>query len=292
MQSLTRQPVGTRTFKALATSLLLSVAVVSGHASTSDAATLPPATNVLDRVLKRVSQLSRESDKPKYTYEKRSLVEELNAEGETVDSTEKIYHVELIGGWPYTRLVQVKGEKLTQEQINKENQKEQQFRKNVSGRETPRPAQRQPWLTSDLLNKFEFNVVGSEMRNQRKTLVLEFHPKAGNPEKTMQDKIINRFAGRIWVDDEEADIAKMEASLTDELSLGWLGVIGSLKKCEMNLDRQRLEDGTWVNRDQTILLLGRKVFSPMRFKATEESRGFVRAPSQQASPKTLAGTGS
>lgn len=272
--------------------LLGMVLAVACEGAPSNSVPLPAATNVLERVLKRVAELSKDAGQPKYTYEKRSVLEELDAHGKPIESTEKLYQVELIGGWPYTKLVKVKGEELTPEQIQQEDQKEQEFRTKVAGNSNRRADQKEPWLTSDLLKKFEFNVVGSEVRSNRTTLILEFHPRPGNPEKSIQDKIINRFAGKIWVDEEEADVAKMQASLTDELSLGWFGIIGALKQCEMNLDRQRLDDGTWVNKKQTILVVGRKVFSSMRFKSTEESRGFVRARTQQASPKTLAGTGS
>lgn len=258
--------------------ILALTATARSQAAPPAAQPLPSASNVVDRVLRRVKALSKDADQPKYTYEKRALVEELDSHGKVVDWTEKLYHVELIGGWPYTRLVKVQGEDLTPAEAERENRKEAEMREKVAGGEAPKPREKTPWLSSDLLDKFVFTVVGRDVVVNRQTLILDFHPRPDNPEKTIQDRIVNRFAGRLWVDEEEADIAKFQARLIDELSLGWLGIFGSLKECEMLLDRQRLEDGTWVNKKQTILLIGRKLLSPLRFRSTEYSRKFVKAP--------------
>jgi len=108
-------------------------------------------------------------------------------------------------------------------------------------------------------------------------LVVSFHPKAGyNPDKTVQDKVLGRLVGRLWVDEAEAEVARVQAGLNEDLALGWFGLIGSLKQCDLDLQRKRLADGRWVNARQTLEIRGRKLFSYMRVRVLEESYNFKR----------------
>ena len=256
--------------------ILVHAAVACRGAS----ADLPSASSVIARVVERASQIAKEGE-AKYLYEKRSLFEELNAHRQTTRSTEKIYEVMLIGGWPFSRLVKVQGRSLTPAEIRSEDQKEQEFRNKVAGRNLGAMAEKkEPWLLPEIVDRYEFTVLGTEEYDSRRTVVLEFKAKPGNAERNMQDKIYDRFAGKLWVDQGDAEIAKLEVHLTEEFSLGWLGLFGSLSECDLSLKRQRMPDGTWVNAKSTILIVGRKVFSPMRYRTTEESSGF-RAPSAE-----------
>jgi len=236
---------------------------------------LPSATNVLNRVIERASRVARDGKGEKHSYGKRSLVEELNSQGEVVQSTEKIYKVLLVSGWPFSRLVQIQGQQLSEAQMRKEDQREHDFRNKVAGRDLEKMGEKkEAWIKPELIARFNFNVVSNAVFANRETLVLEFKPKPGNPEKTVQDRIYNRIAGVFWIDEEDAEIARLEAHVTEEFSLGWLGMLGSLKTCDLTLERQKMPEGIWMNTKQVLLLVGRKVFSTMRYRTTEESSGF------------------
>ena len=58
------------------------------------------------------------------------------------------------------------------------------------------------------------------------------------------------------------------------ISLGWFGMVGSLKQCDFSLENQRVADGVWLKAKQTILIAGRKVVSALRYRSTEEEYGF------------------
>ena len=173
--------------------ILVHAAVACRGAS----ADLPSASNVIARVVERASQIAKEGE-AKYLYEKRSLFEELNAHRQTTQSTEKIYEVMLIGGWPFSRLVKVQGRSLTPAEIRSEDQKEQEFRNKVAGRNLEAMAEKkEPWLLPEIVDRYEFTVLGTEEYDSRRTVVLEFKAKPGNAERNMQDKIYDRFAGKL-----------------------------------------------------------------------------------------------
>jgi len=260
---------------------LLAIPVASSAAA-SGLATLPSATNVLNRVIERASHVARDAKDEKYSYAKRTLTQELNSQGEVIQSTEKKYKVLLVLGWPFSRVVQIQGQQLSAAEIRKEDEREQDFNNKLEGRDLKKMREKkEAWIKPELLARFNFNVVSNATYANRQAWVLEFKPKAGAPENTVQDRIYNRIAGLLWIDEEDAEIARLEAHLNEDLSLGWLGMLGSLKTCDLTLERHRMPEGIWVNANQKLLLVGRKLLSTMRYRATEESSGFQRESSNQ-----------
>ena len=82
----------------------------------------PAEKALLDRIIARSAQVARDNTLAKYTYEKRSRVEELNSRGDVTHSTEKTYQVVLVNGWPFSRLVKIQGQKLTEAEMLREDQ--------------------------------------------------------------------------------------------------------------------------------------------------------------------------
>jgi hypothetical protein len=237
--------------------------------------TLPPATNIVLRLLERASQVAQGDTGPKFTYSKRSLTEELNSRGEVVHSTEKKYNVVLIQGWPFDRLIEVQGKQLSEADLRKEEQREQAFRIKIAGRDLKqRRDRKEAWITPELIGRYHFTVVSNDLCRNRKAFVLAFKPKSGNREETIEDKICNRLTGLLWVDSEDAEIARLEVHLTDDLSLGWMGMLGSLKECNLTAQRQKMPEGTWVNTKHVLQIVGRKLVSTMRYRSIEESSDF------------------
>jgi hypothetical protein len=172
-------------------------------------------------------------------------------------------------------LVEIQGRQLSQAELKKEEQREKEFRDRVAGKEaTQRKSRKEAWITPELLARYNFTVLSNAVWQNRKATVLEFKPKPGNPEKTIEDKLCNHFAGLLWVDSEDAEIARLDVHLTGELSLGWLGMIGSLKQCTLHTQRQKIPEGVWVDCKSSLNLTGRKLVTSMHFRAFEESSDF------------------
>lgn len=254
------------------------LALFTGGSAPALAQDLPAASNVVARLLERAAQVARSGDETNYVYAKRAVVEELDAEGKAIKTTEKLYQVTLIQGLPFARLVKVQGRDLTPLELQKRDKKEQEFRNKITARDPKEMTKRQePWLTREMMDHFDYTVAKRELLEQRPTLVLNFTPKPIIPAaNSFQDQILGRMAGQIWVDETDAEIALVSVHLTEPVSLGWLSLVGSLKQCDLTMRRQRTPEAVWVNQKQTLLILGRKLFSAMRFRSTEESSGFRR----------------
>jgi len=241
----------------------------------ASAENLPSASSVLKALIERASKVAQDEKSQKFCYSKLSITEELDSRGRVISSTEKKYDVTLIQGWAFDHLVQVQGRQLSETERQKEEQREEEFRNRVAGGNVKlRKDRKEAWLTPELLSRYHFTVLSNDVCQHRPALVLSFKPKPGNVEKTIEDRICNRFAGLLWVDKEDSEIARLDVHLTSDLSLGWLGMIGSLKYCSLNLQRQKMPQGPWVNSKHVINIVGRKLFSSMRFRAIEQSSEF------------------
>lgn len=241
------------------------------------AETLPEAAEVTRRMIERSRALA-EVEGTQYTYQKRSLMERLDADGHSLKSEERIYQVTLIGGFPFKRLIKIHGRELSPEELKAQDGKDRKFRQKFVSADLNNPdARKQGLVTPELLDRYQFEVEQRVILSNRPTLVVRFKPEEGNlPSKNLEDKLLNLMAGRLWIDEQDADTAKIEVSLVEPVYLGWFGMLGSLTKCDLTLERQRMPDGVWVNTKQALLIECRKLIATMRFRTTDESSEFKK----------------
>ncbi|HTD67181.1 MAG TPA: hypothetical protein VK846_11690 [Candidatus Limnocylindria bacterium] len=249
--------------------------LVAGHAIAAEE--FPSPSNVVQRVLKRAELVAQAGQTNHYTYEKRAVVAELDDKDRVIKSTEKLYQVVLLGGLPFPRLVKVQGRELTPKQLERENQREVTFRQRVTHMDLNKKAKRKEGLaTQELVDRFEFKIKKREMIEGRPTLVVTFTARPGAPEKTIEDKVFAHVFGTLWVDEQEAEVTKLDASVRGPVPLGWFGAVGSLHQFQATMERSRMPDGVWVNRKSSFWIVARKLLSTMRSRTTEESSGFRR----------------
>jgi hypothetical protein len=246
--------------------------------SASGGEALPEPSEVTQRMIERSQAVAQGVQGPLYTYEKRSLLQRLDAAGILLKSEEKFYQVTVIGGFPFKRLVKIQGRELTSKELRREDEKEEKFRQRfVSADPKKLVARRRGLVTPELLDRYQFLVENRVVLSNRATLVLTFKPKEGNlPSRTLEDKLLNRMRGRLWIDEGDADTARLEVSLGEPIFLGWFGLLGSLTQCDLTLERQRMPDGVWIDTKQALLIQYRKLTTTMRFRTSETSSGFKK----------------
>lgn len=252
---------------------------LSGGQSCQASEGLPAASEVTRRMIQRAQAVAEADQHPQYTYKSRSVFEALNAAGEVIGSEEKVYQVEWISGMPFKRLVQIKGRDLTPEELEQEQEREEQFREKITSLNPKRMvARKESLVTPELLDRYRFEVKERVLLENRPTLVVTFKAKTDPLSgKTIQDRILNRLAGTLWIDEADADTAKLAVTLVEPLSLGWLGILGSLTRCDLRLERQRMPEGLWINTRSFLQIQCRKLAVTMRFRKIEQSSHFAKA---------------
>ncbi|MGC3957640.1 MAG: hypothetical protein QM813_06735 [Verrucomicrobiota bacterium] len=114
-------------------------------------------------------------------------------------------------------------------------------------------------LNLGLVERFDFKLVERVLTNGSSLLVVDFAPKKTKlPEKGLQDRVVNRMAGRLWLDERDYAIQKCAVNLTESISIVG-GIVGEAKKFSYGFERERTEDGLWYVRASSWHLEGRQV---------------------------------
>ena len=197
-------------------------------ATPADGNVLPEASEVMQRVVQRAEDVARAGEADKYTFEKHIISEDLDGLGEATKTKDQEYRVIPIQGVPFSRLIKIGNQDLTEEETEAQNRRELEFRERVARKDAkPVGRRRRNWLDTRVVERFDFKVDGRESYCGRPVLILSFHPKASHAaSRTVEDKVLPRLAGTLWVDAKEAEIAKLSAGLTKDLSFGLFGAVG------------------------------------------------------------------
>ena len=139
-------------------------------------------------------------------------------------------------------------------------------------------------VTTDLLRRFQFTSVGGEDVAGRPAWVIDFLPASEQlPAHGLLDKFISRTAGRVWIDQADYSVARVRFRLIAPVKVVG-GLVGSLKHCEVALDRLRTDDGLWYTQLLTWRIEGRKLLTRQIMTQREEISEVRRAQPVQEVP--------
>ncbi len=240
---------------------------------------LPSGDQMIQRVMDHSAALAAATNAPAWAYDKRTVMEKLDGDAKVEERTEKLYRVQIIRGVPFSRLIKQEGRELTEAEIQKENQREAAFQKRLSGRDPKKAvAQREALVTKDLVERYQYQSLRRELIHGRQTVVVSFAAKPGKSDDSIQDRVLNRLSGTVWVDEATADVARLEVRLTKGFSMGLFGVLGSIKDCRMDLASRPMTDGTWLPEKTKVSMSARMLLSNVRFQMEETSSNYALEP--------------
>ena len=227
--------------------------------------------------LERAREAEGSAERNRYGYDQRTIIEELDDQGQMLERKEKLYRVRLNDGWTQMTLVRINGEDLSPEQLKKEGEREVRWRQRLTmATSTKGSDRRENFLLPELAAKFAYDLTGAELINGRLAYRVDFHPKdPAAPVRAMTDRLVNRLIGRVWIDAQEFEIARIEIHMQGEVNL-WAGLLASLKKMAFTLDRVRVADGIWFNRAALGTFDGRKLLQSMHYRVHVKATDFRR----------------
>jgi hypothetical protein len=232
------------------------------------------ANEVVQKAVARAGQAEAQSGQRSYTYTKCSVTEELDSEGKVKERKEKTYRVFFQGGSTHLKLMEVNGHAPEQADVNKQAENDLNARQLLGAPNSSKRANRDNFLTPELVSRFDFNVIGQSEMNSRQAYQISFQPK--NPEPPVRrvvDRLLNRLSGTLWIDAQEFEVARADVHLRSEVSLLG-GLVGSLKKLAFTMTRTRVADGIWLNTFSSGDFEGRKLIDWMRIKTKSQSTNF------------------
>jgi hypothetical protein len=241
--------------------------------------TLPGGDLIIQRVMNRSAALAAATNTSTWAYDKAQVMVKLDGNAKVKEREEKLYRVQMVQGIPFAHLIKIEGRALTDSEVEKENQREAAFQKRISGRDPKKAvAKREAFITTNMVARFQITTTRRDTMHGRQTLVLSFEAKPGTDDNNVQERLLSRLAGTLWVDEETADVARLEVHLTKEISLGMLGVLGTIKNFQMDIVSKPMTNGIWLPEKSTVSFSARMFLSRMQFQMEETSSNYMQEP--------------
>ncbi len=253
----------------------LTLGCANGPAVAATDAPALPAETIVRKMVERAQGIQSANKQAGYSYTKFAVTEEFNGKGQLKEKKEKLLQFES----GYGRLSQLKlnGRALTGSEFRKQEQEALEARQQATDSKTSkRDDNWERYITPELISKYRFNLVGHEMVNGREAYVIGFEPRSSTlPVNRLIDRLTNRLGGKVWVDEQDFEIARAQVALRGEVTL-WGGVLGNLKKCNFTVERTRVDENVWFNSTTNGEFEGRKLLEPTHIRTRSESSNFKK----------------
>ena len=123
-----------------------------------------------------------------------------------------------------------------------------QGERSADERRTREDAARQRTLNrvDDVVEALEFTVQGRAMLDSTPAILVTFVGRPQAKPTTREGRIAQKFEGKVWIDEAAAEVIRVEAIATDDISFG-LGLVARLGKgTTALLVRRPVEGGIWM----------------------------------------------
>jgi hypothetical protein len=209
------------------------------------------------KLLRVVADKDLENDKRlrDYTYIERDAEDKLDGKGQVKATEIKTYEVMELYGEQVQRLIEkddkgldkkdaAKEEEKIQKIIDKrKNESESDRRKREEKEEKDREEDRK--FVLEVADAYNFTLVGTESVGGREAWVIEGEPRPGFVPKLKESKYLSKFRGRVWIDKNDLQLAKMDVECLDTISWG-LFLARFHKGSRFMLEQTRVNDEVWL----------------------------------------------
>lgn len=166
-----------------------------------------------------------------YTCQQREVINHLDKHGQTKSTEIKIFDINFYFGEEYGRLVGENDKPLSPEAQKKEDAKLEKF---IAKYRDESPADRDKRLAKekkqreegraflrDVVNAYDFRLVGDERVDGEDTYVIDATPRAGFKPSQPHADMLKKIKGRLWIEKKDYNWVKVEAQALDTISFGF-----------------------------------------------------------------------
>jgi hypothetical protein len=246
----------------------------------------PSAAEVIEKALDRAAWEKKQAFRKSMTGEHVHVTERLNKQNAVRSRQELRYKLTMFDGHPFYERVRIDGRPLTADEKRREQERKQRFLeelKRKKGEESyKRPRGSYIEFDKQLIGRYRAEVVGHEMLRGRSAYVVRFEPKEGKlPVRRRIDHALNHSNGKIWVDDKEFGVLRVEFHLIEPVTF-WGGLLGRLSQLDGRLETVRNEDGFWLPNELRFTMDGRVLFRSLHQRVSYVWYNFA-GPKEQPS---------
>ncbi len=256
----------------LVAALVSQTLQAAAPAAPSGKSNASPGRALMDRVVAAASDAATNNASilTNYFFVRWEMSEELDKKGVATKRLEKLYDHSPISGRDVLRETRENGKLVSKPPTAASAKQPPEKRKGKSGR---RGDGRRMDLTAEMLDRFDFQLVGSTNLDGRSAQVIRFVPATVQPAaKGMNDRVLQSLRGRIIGDAAASQIILLEAELADEVDI-WGGMAGSIKHFKVTLRREPV-GGIWFDRSVEGEYKARAMFSTVAGRFASTNGGF------------------
>jgi hypothetical protein len=211
------------------------------------------------------AQRQREEAVSLYTYDVTEVREQLDRDGRVRRRETRAYEVFHVKGRPVRRLVARDGRPLEGKAREREERRAGELASALRAGTATR--ERAGVRLSRILERYDFSAVGREAVDERCALVFDFAARPGDF-ALERDGLLRRLAGRLWVDEAEKAVARVDVRNTSGLRFA-LGLGATVSSLSFEARFRRLEEGVWLPRSLAVSAKGKKLlFKGFRVRTT------------------------
>jgi hypothetical protein len=241
------------------------------HAEASPADALPVPAEFVRRVREAV-KLDYELQKD-YTYVEKRRDVKLSTFGKVSVGPMRTFEVypSTEPGKTYKRLVAIDGKPLDRAELERRDAEHRQnMIAQVEREKLETPAQRalrvekktkerreREAIMNDAFAIYEPRMAGRETLDGQPVLVATLTPRKNVQPKTREGKWMVKFSGSIWVSESDYQIAKIEMTALDDLTIG-LGIVGRVHEgSKLTFARRKVNNEVWLPAEASMKATGR-----------------------------------
>lgn len=210
---------------------------------------------IVERMAARATEGLSETNGLHHTWRRLTTIEDLDSRGRVEERRTKEHVVIGQGAEQQARLVKVNDQALTDGDLARERRKEGE-NQNRYARRSDRRGNLE--LDEPLIRRFRYQWLSNDVVEGRAVHVLAFSPEKRLDSDKIADRVLGQLGGKVWVDCEVYEVARIEAGLLRRLNIG--GFIAELTRLGFLIERRPLPGGAWVNVKLDSQAAGRKLF--------------------------------
>jgi len=183
----------------------------------------------------------------RYTYVERDQDRRLDVHGQLKSENVDVTRMILVNGARFEQLIERNGQPPSAEEQKKLDQDLEKLKNETPQERTARlgKSQENRSLLRDMLEGFDFRLIGEEVLGNRPTYVLQATPHPGYHARGKYGKIFSKVEGKLWIDKSDFGWIKVEGQVTQPFSMG-LFVARVQRGSHVTLEQTNVGNAVWV----------------------------------------------
>jgi hypothetical protein len=263
----------------------------------SHEAQLPP-TNDPKEIVRRAVEVDHHNFEKaqKYTCTQREVMKQVDKQGNVKSTEIKTYDLNFYYGEFYSKLVQIDDKALNEKEQKKEDEKLEKFlakrrgeddeKREERARKERKEREESRAFARDVINAYDFRLVGDETVDGVDTWVIEGTPRKDFKPTQPHADILKKIKGRMWIEKRDYNWVKIEAEAFDTISFG-LFLFRIHPGSRFVLETQHINNELWAIK--RLYINGSARIALLKNEAIEQEDAFSNFKKFSTSVKILPG---